>query len=236
MGKMCSSSADKLPSYQRVKVASSSLNLITLCYRLKVFGFPGNLGNITSWPWILQRCPWLQCWTKLWSRSCLCFFCCSYLLILFLDLWGSQCLHKTTCLQKVSDKGLPFPLRTTYASLLLMLYSNPSKLTSTLNNSFHRQWTNISILQDYIEYLLWVNIQYLLWASLLAQLVKNLPAMWKTWVWSLGWEDPLEEGMTTHSSTPAWRIPMDRGAWQATVYEVAKSGTWLSDWAQHSTW
>ena len=40
-----------------------------------------------------------------------------------------------------------------------------------------------------------------------AQLIKNLPAMWETWVWSLGWEDPLEKGKTTHFSIPAWRIP-----------------------------
>ena len=45
------------------------------------------------------------------------------------------------------------------------------------------------------------------WASLVAQLVKNLPAVPETWVPSLGWEDPLEEGMATHSSTLAWRIP-----------------------------
>ena len=44
------------------------------------------------------------------------------------------------------------------------------------------------------------------WASLVAQMVENFPAMWKTWVWSLGWEDPLEEGMATHSSTLPWRI------------------------------
>ena len=37
------------------------------------------------------------------------------------------------------------------------------------------------------------------WASLMAQPVKNPPAMWATWVWSLGWEDPLEKGMATHS-------------------------------------
>ena len=43
--------------------------------------------------------------------------------------------------------------------------------------------------------------------SLAAQMVKNLPAVKETWVWSLGWEDPLEEGMATHSSTLAWRIP-----------------------------
>ena len=44
-----------------------------------------------------------------------------------------------------------------------------------------------------------------------------------------GWEDPLEEGMATHSSILAWRIPMDRGAWWATVCFVAKSQTQLSD-------
>ena len=44
-------------------------------------------------------------------------------------------------------------------------------------------------------------------ASLVAQLVKNLPAMQETWVQSLGWEDPLERGMATHSSIFAWRIP-----------------------------
>ena len=45
------------------------------------------------------------------------------------------------------------------------------------------------------------------WASLVAQLVNNLPAMRKTWVQSLGWEDPLEKGKATHSSILAWRIP-----------------------------
>ena len=44
-------------------------------------------------------------------------------------------------------------------------------------------------------------------ASLVAQLVKNPPAMRETWVWSLGWEDPLEKGKATHSSILAWRIP-----------------------------
>ena len=63
----------------------------------------------------------------------------------------------------------------------------------------------------------------------MTQTVKNLPAMWETWVQSLGGEDPLQEGMTTHSSILAWRIPMDRGAWQATVHGVTKSQTQLSD-------
>ena len=45
------------------------------------------------------------------------------------------------------------------------------------------------------------------WASLVAQTVKNLPEMWETWIQSLGWEDPLEKGMATHSSILAWEIP-----------------------------
>ena len=60
-------------------------------------------------------------------------------------------------------------------------------------------------------------------------MVKNPPAMWETWVLFLGWEDPLEEGMATHSSILAWRIPIDRGAWWATVHGVTKSQTQLSD-------
>ena len=49
------------------------------------------------------------------------------------------------------------------------------------------------------------------WASLVAQTVENLPAMQETWVRSLGWEDLLEEGMATHSSILAWRIPWTEG-------------------------
>ena len=67
------------------------------------------------------------------------------------------------------------------------------------------------------------------WASLVTQMAKNLPAVWETWVQSLGWEDPLEDGMETHSSILAWIISMDRGAWQATVCGVTKSQTGLSD-------
>ena len=63
------------------------------------------------------------------------------------------------------------------------------------------------------------------WASLVAQMVKNPPAMWETWVRSLGWEDPLEEVMAAHPSILAWRIPMDRGAWRATVHRVTESQT-----------
>ena len=67
-----------------------------------------------------------------------------------------------------------------------------------------------------------VHILYFI-ASLVSQLVKNPPAVQETWVRSLGWEDPLAEGMATHSSILAWRILKDRGAWWATVHGVAKS-------------
>ena len=51
-------------------------------------------------------------------------------------------------------------------------------------------------------------------------MVKNPPSMQETWVQSPGFEDPLEEGMATHSSILAWRIPMDREAWQVTILVV----------------
>ena len=59
----------------------------------------------------------------------------------------------------------------------------------------------------------------IIWASLVAQLVKNLPAMQETWVKSLGWEGSLEKGKATHSSILAWRIP-----W-TTVHGVSESDT-----------
>ena len=65
--------------------------------------------------------------------------------------------------------------------------------------------------------------------SLVAQMVKNPPAMWETWVLSLGCKDPLEEGMAMHSSILTWRIPMDRGVWRATGHAVTKSCTRLSN-------
>ena len=61
-------------------------------------------------------------------------------------------------------------------------------------------------------------------ASPVAQMVKNLPAMQETWVQSLGWEDALEKGIATHSSILAWKIPMDKRAWWATVHGAAKVG------------
>ena len=66
-------------------------------------------------------------------------------------------------------------------------------------------------------------------ASMVAQMVKNLPAVQETWVRSLDWEDPLEEGMATHYIILAWRTPMDREAWWEADHGVTKSQTRLSD-------
>ena len=69
------------------------------------------------------------------------------------------------------------------------------------------------------------------WASLVAQMVKNLPAMRETtWVWSLGWENPLEKWMATYCSILAWRIPWTEEPGGATVHWVANSLTRLRDW------
>ena len=70
----------------------------------------------------------------------------------------------------------------------------------------------------------------------MAQRVKNPPAMWEMRLRSLGWEDPLEEGIATHSSILNWRIPMDKGAWWATVHRVTSSGTWLKWLRTHTHW
>ena len=58
----------------------------------------------------------------------------------------------------------------------------------------------------------------------MTQTVKNPSAMQKTWDRSPGWEDPLEEGMATHSNVFAWRIPRDIGDWQATVHRSQRVG------------
>ena len=66
-------------------------------------------------------------------------------------------------------------------------------------------------------------------ASLVAQMVKNLPSIQKTQVWSLDQEDPLEKGMVTHASTLAWKIPWTEERAGATVHGVPKSGTLLNN-------
>ena len=63
------------------------------------------------------------------------------------------------------------------------------------------------------------------WASLVAQMVKNSPAKWETWVQSLGWEDPLEKGTATHSSILAWRIQWTEELGRLQVMDHKESDT-----------
>ena len=73
------------------------------------------------------------------------------------------------------------------------------------------------------------------WISLVAQMVKNLPTVQQTWVWSLGWKDPLEKGTATHSNILARRIPWAEETGRLhTVHGITKNWTWLSDF--HSPW
>ena len=71
---------------------------------------------------------------------------------------------------------------------------------------------NHNILHLSVLFCFFIGVQ-LIRASLMAQLVKNPPPMWETWVQSLGWEDPLEKGKATHSSALAWKIPWTVYTW-----------------------
>ena len=86
-------------------------------------------------------------------------------------------------------------LKVFYVLMLRSLIYCKMMITIALANSFISHIVTISFLwQEHLR-------------SLVAQMVRNLPAMWETWVGSLGWEDLLEKGMATHSSILAWRIP-----------------------------
>ena len=73
-------------------------------------------------------------------------------------------------------------------------------------------------------------------ASLVAQMVKNLPEMQETGVWSLGWEGPLEKGTATHTSILAWRIPWTEEPRGLQSMGSTKSRTWLSDFYFFKLW
>ena len=91
---------------------------------------------------------------------------------------------------------------------MLMYAKMGFKVAKDKNGSVAHGWKDFDMNQRVqLRPLLRWNI----WASRVAQMIKNPPAMQETWVPSLGWEDPLEEGMATHTSIHAWRISTDRG-------------------------
>ena len=113
--------------------------------------------------------------------------CCSLLQGIFLTQGlNPGLLHCTQTLYCLSYQGIP--------KRLILYYP----ACSEKNIILHRKETMSLVRLNYAQYR---------WASQVAQMVKSLPAMQKTWVWSLGWEDPQEKGTATHSSILAWRIP-----------------------------
>ena len=105
---------------------------------------------------------------------------------------------------------------------LLLLCSNILNGFSSLKKD-DESFRYYSHLTFPVKFILYIFVQGL--TSLVSQMAKNLPAMQDTQVWSLGWEDPLEKEMSTHSSLLPWCIPWTQGAWQAAVHGVAKSAT-----------
>ena len=101
-------------------------------------------------------------------------------------------------------------------------------LLEKLNKFWSKPFRSIFFIFFFLFYLCWrslMDIPLYRWASLVTQLVKNPPAMWETWVRSLGWEGSLEKATATHSTILAWRVP--------TVHGVTKSQTQLSDFPFH---
>ena len=126
---------------------------------------------------------------------------------------GSQFIHSFTQeYNRLADQTLK--LWDSWASLIAQLVKNLPAMQETQFNSWVRK-------------ILWRRERLptpVSWASLVDQLIKNPSAMWKIWVWSLVWEDPLEEGKATHSSILVWRIP-----WTVQSYGVTNSWTQLND-------
>ena len=122
----------------------------------------------------------------------------------------------------VRSLGWEVPLEkkmATHSSILawkIPWMEEPSRLQSTGLQRVGHNWAtslhfNLQFQGQFIPIslrpILRIVATYAIAASLVAQMVKNLPAMQETWMHSLGWEDPLEEEMATHSSVFAWRIP-----------------------------
>ena len=121
------------------------------------------------------------------------------------------------------------------------LEDSPWVWTLFQSQLLHNRRTSYLNIKEYLTLAaIWMDLEIIISrASPVAQMVKNLATMQETQVQPLGWEDPLEKRMATHSSILAWRIPLDRGAYWATVHGVAKSWTRLSKYTfrdYHTEW
>ena len=211
-------------------------------FSLQIFSFPYWL---LLWIYFFQ--PFIHnLWLKQQKSQPLVVTTCQQMSIKIFFLWKSPLIHfgegnvnplQYSCLENPTDRGEPGGLQSMESQRVGHDWANFTHSYPTVGfagssagkiSAWNAQDPSSFLSQeDPLEkghY--WLQFS---WTSLVALTVKNLPAMWETWVWSLGMEDPLEEGMATHSRILAWRIRMDRGAWRATVHVVAKSCTPLSD-------
>ena len=127
-----------------------------------------------------------------------------------------------------------------YSAFFKELFLTSANLQNKMRKPALRKLTDLPKItqkaKGWVEQTGWLsNFQLSSWSSLVAYMVKNPPTVGETWLLSLGWEDPLEEGMTTNSSILAWRIPIDRGVWWATVHRVSKGWTQLKQINMHNS-
>ena len=144
------------------------------------------------------------------SQTFLCLCYCLWLWSILLSWFPGQ-PFPTACfsgpqIAKIEFDIFPTPILSTctFAFLFVRVKYMENITRESFLNEFKKHWRERIHL-----YFLRSSVTYSIHASLVAQKVKNLPATRETWVWSLGWEDPLEEDMATHSSILAWRIPME---------------------------
>ena len=140
--------------------------------------------------------------------------------------WVPQRHTQTKCVNQCETSGLRFLLFFKVISVLYNVWSHA-----------HRHARAPALAHIHI-YTIWDGQRnkdnFQTQTSLVAQMVKCLPTMRETWVQFLGWEDPLEKGNGNPLQYSCLGNPMDRGAWQATVHEEAKSRTRLSDFTSNT--
>ena len=162
-------------------------------------------------------------------------------------------IYHSLILCQLSQQGSPWEgcLREKPTTHLNFLVNTEQHL-----GEIHRKWMGVKYIKNVWEIRMGESFQFGIiifqvfnyrciefGASLVARRVKRLPAMWETWVRSLGWEDPLEKGMATHSSILAWRMPWteEPGRLQSTRsqrvrHKWATSLSFLSSFFQYRIW
>ena len=125
-----------------------------------------------------------------------------------------------------------------YMSVLNSKSISPPNLFPVVTINLFSKSVSLFLLCKYVHlYHFFLDSAYKgIWASPVAQLAKNQSAIQETWVWSLGWEDPLEESKATYSSVPAWRIPWTKEPgrlWSTVLQRVGYDWSYLARTHEH---